>query len=83
MRPGGRIHHMIIGPGCSGGAITIAETAPFYHLTQVRVLMNRINPGEAPSCYIKYVKGERMEGKKESDVIVSERERERERERES
>lgn len=30
--------HMIIGPGCSGGATIIAETAPFYQLTQVNSL---------------------------------------------
>ena len=27
--------HMIIGPGCSSGAVTVAEISPFYNLTQV------------------------------------------------
>ena len=29
------VRHMIIGPGCSSGAVTVAENAPFRSLTQV------------------------------------------------
>ena len=29
------VRHMIIGPGCSNGAVTVAENAPFRSLTQV------------------------------------------------
>lgn len=29
------VRHMIIGPGCSDGAVTVAENAPFRSLTQV------------------------------------------------
>ena len=29
--------HMIIGPGCSSGAVTVAENAPFRSLTQVSI----------------------------------------------
>ena len=38
IRDDSMIRHMIIGPGCSTGAVTIAETVPFYNLTQVRLL---------------------------------------------
>lgn len=31
----GVTRHMIIGPGCSSGAVTVAEISPFYNLTQV------------------------------------------------
>ena len=33
----GVIRHMIIGPGCSSGAVTVAEISPFYNLTQVLI----------------------------------------------
>jgi len=36
---GGMVRYMIIGPGCSSAAILIAETAPFYQLTQVRIII--------------------------------------------
>ena len=35
---GGSLRYMIIGPGCSSAAVLIAETAPFYQLTQVRIV---------------------------------------------
>ena len=30
-----QVRYMIVGPGCSTGALITAETAPFYSLTQV------------------------------------------------
>ena len=32
------VRHMIIGPGCSSGAVTVAENAPFRSLTQVIIM---------------------------------------------
>ena len=31
------VRHMIIGPGCSSGAVIVAENAPFRSLTQVSI----------------------------------------------
>lgn len=47
--------HMIIGPGCSSGAITVAETAPFYQLTQVSTCAETTFPSSSivvKSCKI-------------------------------